>query len=78
MACGLISAATCSNCAGLWHSKTRSASWATSTLVTARPPSSAASAAARPDPESEHSTGSPQPRAIARAMFPAPIKPSFT
>ena len=31
---------------------------------------------ARPEPPSVHSAGSPQPRAIARAMFPEPMRPT--
>src|SRR3954447_5562109 len=55
-----------------------SACCAASTGVAAVPPSSSARAAARPEPWSAASTGSPQPRAIARAMFPAPISPIRT
>src|SRR3954468_13991769 len=43
--------------------------------ASASPPSSATSAAARPEPPSVASTGSPHPRASARAMLPAPISP---
>src|SRR5256885_10193709 len=44
--------------------------------ATASPPSSSASAAARPEPWSVHSTGSPHPRASADAMLPDPMKPT--
>src|SRR3954451_1552565 len=77
-ACGASSAATASSWAGLCASRTTSACCATSTGVAAVPPSSSASADARPEPLSAASTGSPQPRAIARAMFPAPISPIRT
>src|SRR4051812_19233988 len=71
------SSATASSCAGLWQSTTTSARCATSRLeARASPPSSSASAAARSATGSAHSTGSPQPRASARAMFPAPIRPT--
>src|SRR6059036_2376818 len=53
-----------------------SARSATSALpASASPPSSATSVAARPEPPSVASTGSPHPRASARAMLPAPISP---
>ena len=68
-----ISRGTASSCAGLCASTTMSARSASSRLEpTASPPTSAASSCARPEPESVHSTGSPQPRASARAMFPIP------
>ena len=62
--------------AGLWARIRMSARSATSRLLSASPPSSRASAAARPEPESEHSTGSPHPRASAEAMLPEPMKPT--
>ena len=58
--------------------------WASSpSELTAVPPSSAASFAARPEPESANSIASgggsevAHPRAIAAAMFPDPAKPIF-
>src|SRR5436305_15200644 len=44
-------------------------------LRIAVPPTASASALARPGTGSLASTGSPQPRASALAMFPAPINP---
>src|SRR4051794_21660724 len=76
-AAGAASRATDCSCAGLWASTMTSARSASSRFeASASPPSSAASLAARPDPESVHSTGSPHPRASARAMFPAPMNPT--
>src|SRR5262249_4875250 len=72
-----ISLATCLSCAGLWQSTTRSLPRATARFEsTASPPSSFASARARPDPESEHSTASPHPRTSAPAILPAPMLPT--
>src|SRR5829696_378960 len=76
LAAPAISSATASSWAGLWARITRSARSATSRLPSAWPPSSSASALARPEPESLQSTGSPQPRASADAMLPEPMKPT--
>src|SRR6476659_7229860 len=76
--------AAVSSAAGFTASTTRSESlpsWAR--FARAPPPSSSASAAARPEPASENSitSGPPSPaahpRAIAAAMFPAPANPTF-
>ena len=68
--------ATCSSCAGLWQRTMRSARSASSPLpASASPPDSAASASARSVRTSVHSTGSPHPRASARAMLPLPTRP---
>src|SRR5689334_9951498 len=68
--------ATSSSWAGLWARSTTSARSATSPFDSnASPPSSAASARAFSGTTSATSTGSPNPRASAEAMFPAPIRP---
>src|SRR3954452_2815382 len=78
-ACCPASSATDSSCAGLWHSTTRSARWATSAFVgTASPPTSAASACARVKSTSAHSTGWRHPSARPRAMAPEQMRPIFT
>src|SRR5690242_1034302 len=71
-----VECATSSSCAGLWASSTTSARSATSPFdSSASPPSSDASACAFSGTTSATSTGSPNPRARAEAMFPAPIRP---
>src|SRR6266540_2110382 len=72
-----MSAATSSSCGGLWQRTIRSVRSATAALSgRASPPISSARACARAASMSETSTGSPQPRASARAMFPAPMSPT--
>src|SRR5919199_98155 len=70
------SMARASSWAGLWQSTMSSARSASSPFVaTASPPVSAASAAARSGSAPVQRTGSPHPRARARAMFPLPTRP---
>src|SRR3954449_13614220 len=73
-----ISSATSLSCAGLWHRTTASAWSATYAFDPgASPPTCSARICARPWSTSATSTGSPQPRASAVAMFPAPMSPIF-
>src|SRR3954447_17410445 len=73
-----MSSATSLSCAGLWQSTTASAWSATYAFDPgASPPSCSASTCARPWSTSATSTGSPQPRATAVAMFHAPMSPIF-
>src|SRR4051794_626921 len=73
-----ISSATSFSCAGLWHRTTASQRSATYAFDPgASPPSSPASACARPWSTSATHTGSRQPRASALAMLPAPMSPTF-
>src|SRR5437763_917505 len=62
--------------AGQRHNTTSSHRAATARASSAAPPRPATSCLARPVPASETSTPPPHPRASARAILPAPIRPT--